>query len=223
MLLALDTATRFASLALHDGRQVWAEATWYTADHHTTELGPQVAAFLARAGTMAAELKGVAVALGPGSFTGLRVGLALAKGLVLAQNIPLLGVPTLDILAAAQPPFEGRLCAVIQAGRGRICVGFYRWQTNGWRNQQEPVITTWAALVEIMDEDRVLFCGEIDPAGTQALRRLGARVVIARPAASLRRAGYLADLAWRRLKRGDRDDPATLAPLYLHEPEGSPL
>jgi len=222
MLLALDTATRCASLALHDGRQVWAETTWYTADHHTTELAPQIAALLLRAGMTAAELKGVAVALGPGSFTGLRVGLALAKGLVMAQNIPLLGIPTLDILAAAQPPFDGRLCTVIQAGRGRICAGFYHWQTNAWRGETEPVVTTWAALVEVIEDERVRFCGELDPAGAQALRRLGARAVVARPADSLRRAGYLADLAWRRLKRGDRDDPVTLAPIYLHEPEASP-
>lgn len=222
MLLALDTSTRFVSLALHDGRQVWAESTWLTRDHHTTELAPQLAAMLARAGLGAGDLKGVAVALGPGSFTGLRVGLALAKGLVLAQNIPLLGIPTLDILAAAQPPFQGRLCAVLEAGRGRICAGFYRWQANAWRNEDGPLLTTWQDLVEGL-QGPVYFCGEIDPSGSQAIRRLGAQASVAKPAASLRRAGYLADLGWRRLKRGERDDPATLAPIYLSQPEGSAL
>jgi tRNA threonylcarbamoyladenosine biosynthesis protein TsaB len=221
MLLALDTSTRFASLALHDGRQLWAETTWYTPDHHTTELAPQLAALLTRAGQSPNDLNGVAVALGPGSFTGLRVGLALAKGLVLAQNIPLLGIPTLDVLASAQPPptpEKGRLCAVLEAGRGRICAALYRWQTNAWRSEGEPLLTTWEALAGVV-EPPVRFCGEIDAAGGQAIRRIGAGARIAAPALSLRRAGYLADLAWRRLKRGDRDDPATLAPIYLNQPE----
>lgn len=220
MLLALDTSTRFISLALHDGRQLCAESTWITRDHHTTELAPQLADMLARAAIRPADLKGVAVALGPGSFTGLRVGLALAKGLVLAQNIPLLGLPTLDILAAAQPPFEGRLCAVLEAGRGRIAAAFYRWQAHAWRQESGPILTTWPALVEGL-HGPVYFCGEIDPTGSQAIRRLGAQATLAKPAASLRRAGYLADLGWRRLKRGERDDPATLAPIYLSQLEVS--
>ena len=92
MLLALDTATRNISLALHDGQAVLAEQTWRSAQHPTAELAPQVALLLLRAGLQPAGLQAVAVAIGPGSYTGLRIGLGLAKGLALAQAIPLVGV-----------------------------------------------------------------------------------------------------------------------------------
>src|SRR5512137_2087890 len=120
MFLAIDTATRQISLALHDGHSVVAEQSWRTADYHTVELAPQTALLLRRAGTDPARLAGVAVAIGPGSYTGLRIGLGLAKGLALAHDLPLCGVPTFDILMRAQPPWEGKMVAILQAGRRRI-------------------------------------------------------------------------------------------------------
>ena len=74
MLLAIDTATRTISLALYDGQRVVAESSWLTANHHTVELTPSVAAMLDGAGIGTRDLRGVAVALGPGSFTGLQIG-----------------------------------------------------------------------------------------------------------------------------------------------------
>src|SRR5579859_1254317 len=119
MLLALDTATRFISIALHDGQAVAAEATWLAGAYHTVELAPQVALLLRRAGVEPGQLRGVAVAIGPGSYTGLRIGLGFAKGLSLANALRLVGVPTLDILMRAQPPRAERALALLQAGRGR--------------------------------------------------------------------------------------------------------
>jgi tRNA threonylcarbamoyladenosine biosynthesis protein TsaB len=218
MLLAIDTATRTISLALHDGERVWAEQTWATRDHHTVELAPTVAAMLAHAGLAACQLEGVAVTLGPGSFTGLRIGMGFAKGLALACATPLIGVPTLDVLVAAQGHVLGRLCAVLQAGRGRVSVGFYGWG-GGWQPEGQPFIARWEDVVESIGDVPTQVCGEIDRAGREALAGLGDTVEVARPADNLRRAGFLAELAWGRLHAGQSDDPASLAPIYLHEPE----
>ncbi|HJL70396.1 MAG TPA: tRNA (adenosine(37)-N6)-threonylcarbamoyltransferase complex dimerization subunit type 1 TsaB, partial [Anaerolineales bacterium] len=119
MLLAIDTATERASLALDDGAEILAEYNWRSANNHTVELSPQVEHMLRNAGVRADALEALAVALGPGSFTGLRIGLAFAKGFALAHALPLLGVPTLDIVAHAQPPLDGVLLAVLSAGGGR--------------------------------------------------------------------------------------------------------
>src|SRR5690349_13904289 len=129
MLLALDTATRLISLALHDGKAVVAESTWVSDNYHTTELAPQVALLLRRAGIEAASLQALAVAIGPGSYTGLRIGLGFAKGLALAQGgrLPLVGVPTLDGLMRAQPPHAGPALALVQGGRGRVLAVTYHW------------------------------------------------------------------------------------------------
>src|SRR5512135_1300914 len=120
MLLALDTSTRMVGLALFDGVQMLSESVWQSHDYHTVELAPAIEELLARADVKASDLTVLAVALGPGSFTGLRIGLALAKGLALANHIPLVGVPSLDILAAAQPQKQESLVAVLRAGRGRL-------------------------------------------------------------------------------------------------------
>ena len=217
MLVAIDTATDTASLALHDGSRVRVEHTWESARRHTVELLPALVAALNQVGLGAEHLSAVAVTRGPGSFTGLRVGLAVAKGLALARGLPLVGVSTLDVVAVAQGHDRHPLCAVLQAGRGRICAAAYRWREGEWRAQGEPTLTTWTALAQATTSP-TLFCGEIDPAGTQALAALGELAVLLPAAARLRRAGFLAEIAWRRLNCGEADDPATLTPIYLQYP-----
>jgi tRNA threonylcarbamoyladenosine biosynthesis protein TsaB len=218
VLAAIDTATSYASLALHDGFQVRAEHTWESLRRHTVELLPRLVAALHQLGLEAERLSAVAVTTGPGSFTGLRVGLAVAKGLALARGLPLIGVPTLDVVAAAQGRDRRPLCAVLQAGRGRICVNIYRWKRSGeWRAREEPRLTTWPALAKETTSP-TLFCGEIDPAGAEALAALDDLAVLLPAATRVRRAGFLAEIAWRRLNQGETDDPATLTPVYLQYP-----
>ncbi len=217
MLVAIDTATEQASLALHDGFRVRAEHTWEAPRRHTTELSPRLADAMAQAGLSPKELSGVAVVTGPGSFTGLRIGMSVAKGLAVAQKVPLVGVPTLDVVAAAQGRDDRRLAAVLQAGRGRISVAFYRWMSGRWRGQSEAHLTTWADLMEETAEP-TLFCGEVDRAGAGMIAQLGNRGVLSPPAWRVRRAGFLAELGWHRLNEGVSDDPSSLTPVYLKHP-----
>jgi tRNA threonylcarbamoyladenosine biosynthesis protein TsaB len=234
MLLALDTATRWISLALHDGQDVTAEATWQAGSYHTVELAPQVALLMRRAGIAPVQLKGIAVAIGPGSYTGLRIGLAFAKGLCFAQSLPLVGVPTLDSLMRAQPPRAERAIALLQAGRGRVSAGPYRWNARHyrWEAAGETRVLDWAGLAAQLaaqapraaqpddpaaERAPVYVVGEIDGAGAELLRALKGRVLLATPAQSLRRAGFLAELGWERLRTAP-DDANRLAPIY-----GEPL
>jgi tRNA threonylcarbamoyladenosine biosynthesis protein TsaB len=220
MLLAIDTATRTVSLALLADHEIIAESSWRTAENHTVELAPAVDEMLKRAVITLVDLRAVAVTLGPGSFTGLRIGMSVAKGLALASEgrTALIGIPTLDVVAASQPHPDGvdRLCALVQAGRGRVSAGFYAWQRDHWIDTGEtPFIAGWDALVERLSGP-VLVGGEIDQAGREHLAGLSTPVVLSDPAQSLRRAGFLAQLAEVRLSTGQVDNPATLAPIYLH-------
>ena len=217
MLVAIDTATDCASLALHDGFQVRVEHTWHSPRRHTVELLPHLVAALEQLDLGAEHLSGVAVSQGPGSFTGLRVGMAVAKGLALTCGLPLVGIPTLDVIASAQGRDDRPICAVLQAGRRRICVANYSWQDGTWRAHDAPRLTTWLALAE-ETACPTLFCGEIDTAGAETLKALGELAILLPAAARLRRAGFLAELAWQRLNRGEADDPATLTPVYLQYP-----
>src|SRR5262245_34393950 len=171
VILALDSATRNVSIALHDGTAVVAEHTWHSRDNHTIELAPAVQRMLKQARVAPHGLGGIAVTTGPGSFTGLRIGLGLAKGLALAHRTPLFGVPTFDALAHAQPPRAEPMAAVLQAGRGRIAAGLYRYREGAWQADGPPRIADWAALAAETQEP-TYFCGEIDLAGAEALRRI---------------------------------------------------
>lgn len=216
MLLAIDTATRIASLALHDGFTLRYEETWDAGREHTTQVLPRLVVAMETLSVRPEHLTAVAVTLGPGSFTGLRVGLSIAKGLCMARSIPLIGIPTLDVLAAAQGPDRRPLVPVVQAGRGRICAAVYRWR-QGWRLRQGPFLATWEGLIARFSGP-FLVCGEVDERGREALSRLEGRATVLPPAHSLRRAGFLAELAWERLRRGETDDPTTLTPIYLQHP-----
>jgi tRNA threonylcarbamoyladenosine biosynthesis protein TsaB len=218
MLLALDTATRMIGMALYDGQQIIAEFTWRTASRHTVELAPAIEDMMQRVGVTPPDLTAIAVTLGPGSYTGLRIGMGVAKGLALAANppLPLIGIPTLDIVAAAQPHLANRLCVVAQAGRGRISAGFYTWEANRWQSTGQPTITNWETLLEQPDMP-TQFGGEIDSKG-RALLVAHPYVILAPSAHALRRAGFLAELGYRRFADGEVDEPAILAPIYLNEP-----
>jgi tRNA threonylcarbamoyladenosine biosynthesis protein TsaB len=216
MLIAIDTATRTASLAIHDGRSVLYETTWQAGWRHTVQSTSRLVAAMDSLALDIESLSGVAVSLGPGSFTGLRVGMALAKGLVLARNIPLVGIPTLDVLAVAQGRDRRPLMAVLQAGRGRICVATYRWR-KGWQQRGDTRLTTWKELAAELDKP-ALFCGEIDDQAALVLKGMGDLATVLPPAYHLRRAGFMAELAWARIREDDVDNPETLIPIYLHQP-----
>ena len=220
MLLAVDTSTAYVGLAVYDGAQVIGEYIWQSNQHHTVELAPAVAELLARSGLTTENIQALGVALGPGSFTSLRVGLSLVKGLALARHLPLVGIPTLDIYAASQPASKLPLLAAIQAGRGRLAIGWYKSMKNGWQAKGPARVATVDMLIEEIQSPSIV-CGEFS---AQERQRLGQveTIKLASPAQSVRRPSVLAELAWARWQNGDVDDEATLAPIYLHTAEPIP-
>ena len=221
MLLAIDTSTAQMGLALYDGAQVTAESMWTSRQHHTVELAPAVAELLRRCGLDVASLQAVGVAIGPGSFTSLRVGLAFAKGLALARRLALIGVPTLDIVAAAQPVADLPLVAVLQAGRGKLAAGWYERSTEGWRAAGPARVLTAESLARSIRHPSIV-CGELTAEDRQRLRRKRVNVVLSPPSSSVRRPAILAELAWERWRSGPAQDAASLAPIYLHSAEPVP-
>jgi tRNA threonylcarbamoyladenosine biosynthesis protein TsaB len=220
MLLAVDTSTAQVGLALYDGAQVISEYAWRSNQHHTVELAPAVAGLLARSGLTMESIQGLGVALGPGSFTSLRVGLSLVKGLALARHLPLVGIPTLDIYAASQPGSKLPLLTAIQAGRNRLAVGWYKSTKNGWQAKGPARVATVDALVQEIETPSIL-CGEFTAEERRQLAK-EANIKLVSPAQSLRRPSLLAELAWRRWQKGETDDEAALAPIYLHTAEPIP-
>jgi tRNA threonylcarbamoyladenosine biosynthesis protein TsaB len=215
MLLAVDTSTKQMGLALYDGAQVIGELLWHSRHYHTVELAPAVADLLTRSGLKMDAIQALGVALGPGSFTSLRVGLAFVKGLALARHLPIIGIPTLDVVAAAQEIRSLPLAAVLQAGRGRLALVWYEAGENGWNSKGSPTVTTADELAEGIHKPTIV-CGELTADERQRLARKRVNVLLASPSACVRRPAILAELAWERWQAGAQDDAASLAPIYLH-------
>jgi tRNA threonylcarbamoyladenosine biosynthesis protein TsaB len=220
MLLAVDTSTAQMGLALYDGAQVVGEYAWRSHQRHTVELAPAISELLTRCGLKMEDVRALGVALGPGSFTSLRVGLSLVKGLALARHLSLIGIPTLDVLAAAQPLSRFPLAVAIQAGRGRLAVGWYKRSRNGWQAKGSARLVTVKGLADEVQSPLIL-CGEFT-AGERHKLSEKPEIHLLSPAQSVRRPAVLAELAWARWQAGAVDDEATLAPIYLHIVEPVP-
>jgi tRNA threonylcarbamoyladenosine biosynthesis protein TsaB len=221
MLLAVDTSTAQLGLALYDGAQIIGEYAWRSSQRHTVELAPAISELLTRCGITMDDIRALGVALGPGSFTSLRVGLSLVKGLALSRHLPLVGIPTLDILAAAQPASKLPLAVAIQAGRGRFAAGWYKSSRNGWQAKADARVVTVEKLIDEIKSPSIL-CGEFTSEERERLAKEKVNIRLASPAQSVRRSAVLAELAWARWQAGHVDDEASLAPIYLHTVERIP-
>lgn len=209
-LLAIDTSSDRAGLALFDGEALH-ECTWPAERKQTTQVPPRIAELLEREGLAVSDLAGIAVAIGPGTFTGLRVGLSLAKGLAMAEGLPIVGVPTLEATALPWTRAGRPIIAVLPAGRGRIV-----WQKFGRDpDGAAPVNGTPAELIEAVANLEVdAIVGELPAALREALS--GAPVpVLAEPGLSVR-IGAVVQLGSKALAAGRADDLAALEPIYVH-------
>jgi tRNA threonylcarbamoyladenosine biosynthesis protein TsaB len=220
MLLAVDTSTSLVGLALYDGNTVLGEMMWTTKQHHTTELTPALSGLLKRCGVTMASVHALGVAIGPGSFTSLRVGLSLIKGIALARSLPVMGIPTLDVIAAAQPLAKQPLVTVLQAGRTRVAYSVYKSDKKEW--QAEGGVRS-GTLDELLNEieSPTLIAGELTSDERKKISKIK-KVQLASPVLCVRRPAVLAELAWARWQDNDVDDAATLAPIYLHV-AGTPI
>lgn len=218
MELAIDTSTEIAGIALSSQGEIIAELTWHAGQSHTTELVPNLICILEQNRLNLKDMNGIIVAKGPGSFNGLRVGMSFAKGLALSLNIPLVGISTLEVEAFPYAATKLPICPVQNAGRSEIAAALFQTRRGKWCRLVEEHITTLEALL-LRTKHCTIFCGRIPPEMTLQLReRLKEKALIIEGAAGLRRAGYLAELGWNRLKSCDFDHSPTLEPLYLRRP-----
>jgi len=213
LLLAIDTSTEVAGLALYDGATV-SELTWYAGRNQTASLLTQIRHLLDINGRDLTEVGAVAVAIGPGTFNGLRVGMSVAKGLCYGLGLPLIGIGTLDTIAYPHVRSRHPIRAVVPAGRGRVVYADYRYRNGRWvrlsdlRNER---------MDQLADElvEKTIIAGEL-PADLAAKLEESPLVIVPPPALRVRRPAYLAEVAHRRWLEGDTDPLETLEPVYVH-------
>jgi tRNA threonylcarbamoyladenosine biosynthesis protein TsaB len=209
-LLVIDTATEQAGAALFDGVHT-AEHSWPAGRRQTTAMLPAIEWLLESCGVTLDEIAAIGVTIGPGTFTGLRVGLSVAKGLAVLSDRAIIGISTMAVAAEPYSTSERPVLVTLPAGRGRVV-----WAVKEvGAGISEPVNSSLEELVTVLaDHPDSLLAGELLPEQRERLRAVHPRIVPV--TAGTRRPSSLANLAWQRWQRGDTDDPATIEPVYLH-------
>ena len=226
-LLALETATDTCGAALLQDEQVVAEAHLHRPRVHAERLTPLVEDVLAHADVTAADLDAVAVSMGPGSYTGLRIGVSTAKGWALATDADLVGVPTLEAYAARVRPMAAPgdvLCPLIDARRDEVYAAAYRVTADDLAVQAETKALTVDALSEWIGavEGRLWLMGDGAAKSRDALASVGTAQTVLSPDVVAPSAAWVARRGQTRLHAHGPDDRSTFEPLYVKEVHATP-
>ena len=210
MEIAIDTSTRYASVAVSVQGQIRVQLSWRSEQNHSVEFVPALQQVMAQADVTPSDLDAIFVAQGPGGFSALRVGISTAKTMAMARDVPLVAVVTLDVEAEPYLGLGMPVRAVIPAGRKLIYTALYApdgvTAEEGYQVLSPDELATGA-------EGGVLLCGEGAFTVAELLQHKEAVVVTSKP--PTRNPAVLAKLGYERLQAGDTADPADLQPIYM--------
>ena len=217
LILAIETATDVLSVAVADENRVYAEYTMQYAKEHSRRLMPVVAEMLENLNIKGEQFDYLAVSSGPGSFTGLRIGMTTAKSLAQVWNIPVLPVPTLDALAFAFTETEAVVCPVLNAQRGEFYRGLFQ---HGRRLKDYSVANAGDMEKYIAGYEQVIFCGEAEALLKIAPHQMRKKCIPALAAHSMPRAANVAGKAGAMLAEGCiLPELFSIVPLYIRKSE----
>lgn len=225
MLLAIETSSLVSSVALLHDDTLKAELTIQARLTHSEQLMPHIADMLDKASVSKTQIDGVAVAIGPGSFTGLRIGLATAKGLAFAWNIPIIGVETPTSLAWNFVGASDYICPLIDAQKGNVYASLYQWQHDTLQQIEDIHIAPLTDVLTALEAKGklVVFCGDGALLGKTKIIEESLLFRMAPPTMCIPRAGSVALAAQKRWREGDVDDCMTLTPAYKRRSEAEVL
>lgn len=225
LILGVDTATLVASVALTTAETMIAEITIQTTKNHSVRLMPQIAELLLAANVSQQQIDAIAVSNGPGSFTGLRIGLSTAKALAYAWEVPIIGVSTLAALAY-QVAVPGVIVSpLLDAQKNNVYQGLYYWKNGRLQELMEPrVVSGEQALAEMDRLDHpVIIMGEVPDYYRKKITAMKKDIVLAKPFAVMPRAATVAALGLEQLQQGVEHDVFSLEPIYIRRSEAEVL
>jgi len=216
-ILAIDTSTAVMGVALMDETKVYAEVVTNLKKNHSVRLMPTIEQCFSEVNWLPEEIELIAVTKGPGSYTGVRIGVTTAKALGLALNIPIVGVSTLEVMAYQNKYANNIISPILDARRGQVYTGLYN-SNNGWLNEKEDRIIQLTEWLEILQQDqqKVLFVGDdLKIHQEQIKKQLGDQAIFSEPTANFPRPSILALRALELYSNGIVDNVFDFAPAYL--------
>ena len=224
-ILAIDTATQVSSVAVIDGDKLAAELTMQAKLTHSETLMPHIEQVLKMAGKTKADLTGIAVSIGPGSFTGLRIGLAVAKTMAYVLKLPLVGVSTLAAMAAHLPVPGVTIVGMLDAQKGNAYVESYQWQNGELKTLKEvSVCKLTDAIAELATvTGPVVIMGDAVQKKVIGKIELPANVTVASPHILMPRAACVAMVGQKMLQANKVANVMNLEPVYIRRSEAEVL
>ncbi len=224
-ILAIDTSTQVSSVAVASKGRLEAEVTMQAKLTHSETLLPHIQEALAMASVKKEELEGVAVSVGPGSFTGLRIGLATAKAMSYALGLPLVGVPTLKAMAYHFPVSGLQLLPLMDAQKGNSYVEHYAWEHGRLMTKSEVRILSVPELLSWAEElpDTVMLLGDVVEKRIEGKVRLPLNVMLAPFHLRMPRAANVAACGLELLEQGQTGNVMNMEPVYVRRSEAEVL
>jgi tRNA threonylcarbamoyladenosine biosynthesis protein TsaB len=219
-VLGIETATTSCGVGLWNETGLVAETRNLSGNAHAEQLPVCVHNLLAQTRTSATRLEGIAVSIGPGSYTGLRIGLAFAKGMAFALEIKMAAVPTMDGLVSAVPAVSPYACVLMHSKKGEVYRGLYRLEIDQWKRAGDFTVAESSRLGEGLPVEETLFLGEGARLYRPLLERQCGNPRFLPDIYSFPSGAGVASEGFRRLAAGDSDDPDTLVPMYLKPFQG---
>lgn len=217
-VLGIEAATPVASVAVASETKIIAERMINNKRTHSVNLLPMVKDVLVDAGVDKGELAAIAISRGPGSFTGLRIGMSTARTLAQVLNIPVVGVSTLAALAYPLRGYAGIVCPLLNARREEVYAALYQNQAGEQRCLRSSFATGMDPLLELLlaGGEPVTFLGDgVEFYGDQIRARMGNRAQFAPQCLSYPRGAAVAELGQAMFRAGAGQDPLTLLPHYV--------
>lgn len=214
-ILAVDTATKSCSVAVVQEKSLLAEITTVRKQSHSKQLMEMINRVIGLSGLALSELDGFAVTRGPGTFTGLRIGISAVKGLSVAYGKPIVGVSSLGALAMQASYFPYLICPLIDARKGEVYFSRYRLRNGQLKKEaDENVFTPEKALVDL--NEPCLFIGDGALNYQQMiLNKMGTSAFFASSFQNTIRASTVAYLSMKKFKNNDTDDVVRFVPHYI--------
>lgn len=223
-ILALDTSTLVSSVALAERGLLLAELTLQTNKMHSERLMPHIADLIEKANKKKTDIQAVAASIGPGSFTGLRIGLATAKALAYALKLPIIGVPTMAALAYNCFAPAATIVPILDAQKGNIYYALYNWHKNKLVETAAPEVESAQSVFDKLAQSEVpvVVVGEAAVMYQDTIERYE-NLALPPVHSMISRAGSVALLGLERLYNGQIDDVEALEPLYIRRSEAETL
>lgn len=218
-LLAIDTSTILGGAAVIEDDNLIAETRMNVKITHSERIMGEIDYIVKRSGLKIDDIDVFAIAIGPGSFTGLRVGLSTIKGLVYAAGKRLVSVSTLHALAYAMPFSKYQVCTLLDARKKEVYAGIFKWTNNGFIKVMNEQIIKIDNLLSVINESTI-FSGEGAMLYKEYIKaKLGDAAIFALPHNMVTSPSSVAYLAMMKAKKEEFDDPITLVPMYIRKSE----